>query len=259
MREVGADFQPSMVRAALRAIEPKSQTRRMDKGFGAWHPDAVRAEIISIDAGRVAAMPYDRFGRVLGGAVRCRYGAPGDRIYVREAWRVPASLDAQSGSEIAAASLNAGYSSPWCPIQFDADDARRNEWRGWDGLRDLKEPAVGRYRHARFMPRWASRLILEVTALRVERLQNICRDDAIAEGLIHHRGTAEQWWGTGLEGDVPSLNTCRYLSPIECYRRLWESINGADAWDANPFVWVIGFRRVDAQERPAATDRQVAA
>jgi len=239
MREVGADFQPPMVRAALRANEPKSQTRRMDKRFDAWHPDAVRAEIISIGAGRVAAMPYDCFGRVLGGAVRCRYGAPGDRIYVREAWRVPASLDGQSGSEIAAASLDAGYSTPWCPIQYDADDARKNEWRGWGGLRDLKEPAVGRYRHARFMPRWASRATLELQAVSVTRLHDISESDSIAEGIEPYKGPLR--WVRFV--DVVSGEAC-HSTAIAAYRALWTSINGPGAWEANPWVWVLRFQRV---------------
>ena len=93
------------------------------------------------------------------------------------------------------------------------------------------------------MPRWASRINLEIVAVRVERLQDISKEDAIAEGLLSYCG-AEQWWGTGLDGE--GINGCRFLSPIECYRALWDALNGPGSWDANPWVWVVEFKRVAA-------------
>jgi hypothetical protein len=84
------------------------------------------------------------------------------------------------------------------------------------------------------MPRWASRTLLEVVAVRVERLQEISETDAIAEGLLRDRNG---WRGAP---DLPW-----FASPIAAYRSLWESINGAGSWDANPFVWVVEFRRLE--------------
>ena len=82
-----------------------------------------------------------------------------------------------------------------------------------------------------FMPRWASRITLEITSVRVERLRDISEDDAKAEGCqppfpLTHAGAVIplRWHGA--------------------YRKLWESINGPGSWEANPFVWVIEFRRL---------------
>ena len=73
------------------------------------------------------------------------------------------------------------------------------------------------------MPRWASRILLEVTGVRVERLRDISANDAVAEGAID--------WATG-----PT-------HPRQDYRALWESINGPGSWDANPWVWVVEFKK----------------
>lgn len=87
------------------------------------------------------------------------------------------------------------------------------------------------------MPRWASRITLEITRVRVERLQDISRADAKAEGCHH---------------DDPCDHKRQSCDEIGCegpdyrvgFRNLWESINGPDSWDANPWVWVVEFRRV---------------
>ena len=164
----------------------------------------------------------------------CPYGQPGDRLWVREAWRVPISLDDLSGKQIAEKCLDAGYRKPWCPIQYEADGARISEkdWREFGPHPNTQVP--GRYRHARFMPRWASRITLEVTGVRVERLQDINEADAIAEGLLRD--------GDGWRG-APDLPW--FASPVAAYRSLWESINGAGNWAANPWVWVVEFKRLE--------------
>lgn len=75
------------------------------------------------------------------------------------------------------------------------------------------------------MPRWASRINLEITGVRVERLQEISVSDAIAEGY---------------DGSIQSP-----VDPsIKWYSDLWESINGSGSWDTNPWVWVVNFRRI---------------
>ena len=92
---------------------------------------------------------------------------------------------------------------------------------------DLKSPfgvGVLRCRQSIFMPRWASRILLEVTDIRVERLQDISETDARAEGI--------------------AKNQCPDWHALMDYQVLWESIHGPGSWDANPWVWVIGFRRV---------------
>ena len=165
------------------------------------------------------------------------YGKPGDRLWVREPWRVPASLDDLSGKQIAEKCLDAGYRKPWCPTQYEADGARtsQREWREFGSK--LGESTPGRYRHARFMPRWASRLTLELTGVRVERLQDISYADAAKEG-------AEQApdFRHGL-GHPMAMNR------RAGFANLWEQLNGAGSWDANPWVWVAEFRRLEQEAR----------
>lgn len=118
----------------------------------------------------------------------CPYGQPGDVLWVRETWIAP-----YVKTEIA---------------RYKADEPEGCLPRKW-------KPSI-------FMPRWASRISLRVTSVRVERLNDISQTDAIAEG-------------------VSGVNTGDFVT---AYSELWESINGTDSWQANPWVWVIEFERV---------------
>jgi hypothetical protein len=130
---------------------------------------------------------------------RCPYGRPGDRLWVRETlYRKP---DAYFGW---------GYQTDGTPVG------------GYLKYPKRVVPSI-------HMPRWASRITLEIVAVRVERLQEISEDDARAEGCRHDAVV-------NVRNGKPTL--------LVKYRDLWESINGPGSWDANPWVWVISFRRV---------------
>jgi len=183
-------FSAPMVRALLAGT--KTQTRRVVKpqpvmrdGEPEWPADAKRPR-----------------GR---GFEDCPYGAPGDRLWVRETWN---TFEGWAGYFYAADNHSFG---------IGADDDPDH----------IPEHAV-RWRPSIHMPRAASRITLEITAVRVERLQDISEADAIAEGadplLVPPDG-----------GSAPH---------VEGYRTLWEYINGAGSWDLNPWVWVVEFRRV---------------
>lgn len=154
----------------------------------------------------------------------------GDRLWVREAWRSMDGLDGSNGTEIAANCIEAGYQRPWAPLHYEADGARA-DW--------IAEPRgfgtkAGRYRHARFMPRWASRLTLIVTDVRVQRLQEISTDDAIEEGI------SLPWVAGG------TLAMMAQGIAKDGFKSLWNSINGPEAWDANPWVAAYSFRVIRA-------------
>jgi hypothetical protein len=151
---------------------------------------------------------------------------PGDRLWVREAWHTARSLDAKSGKAIEAACLDAGYRHAWAPLQYEADGARNNWFR--DDWPECTE--AGRYRHAPFMPRWASRLTLIVTDVRVQRLQDISEADARAEGLT---------WSDGNPG--PMGPTRMVVEARDEFRHLWNSLHGPEAWAANPWVVALTF------------------
>jgi hypothetical protein len=109
----------------------------------------------------------------------------------------------------------------------------------------------GRIPPGLFMPRWASRIDLEITGIRVERLQDCSEADAMADGITmesviigancngvrHSEEHADRFFYDGCIDEV-------FESGVDAYRALWESINGPGSWDANPWVWVIEFRRV---------------
>lgn len=201
MKERPILFSGPMVQALL--AETKTQTRRVAKEF----------------AGRDDLDNLRRFPNQNG----CPYGGPGDRLWVREAFRFPASLDHLSPSVCGDKALDAGYRTPWAPTQFDADSSRTGEWRGFDT--PPEETRLGKLRPGIHMPRWASRITLEITGVRVERLQDISDPDALAEGCSHN---------DMLHGDR--------LASV--YARLWEKINGPGSWAKNPYVWVVEFKRV---------------
>ena len=85
------------------------------------------------------------------------------------------------------------------------------------------------------MPRWASRITLEITSVLVERLKDISESDALAEGVaqvVRDRLPVQQC------GEYDAID----VDPVELYQDLWESINGPGSWGANPWVWVVEFR-----------------
>ena len=134
----------------------------------------------------------------------CPYGDPGDRLWVREAWRTQARLDGSPPRDL----------DPSHQIWYEADAP--------------KQPGAGKFRPPMFMPRWASRGLDEITSVRAERLQDISEADCIAEGAPGGHGAIADY----------SYNA----TPHEHYRHIWQTINGPGSWAANPWVWVIEFK-----------------
>lgn len=163
------------------------------------------------------------------------YGMPGDRLWVREAHKLQ-DLSPR------------GF--PQCLIGYRADGEVRICDPGENDMARPLEPreagcAIGhdRWRPSIHMPRWASRLTLPIAAVRVERLQDISDEDAIAEGIDYYQRPGEP----RVYRDYSQPDVHYGLSPIGSYRTLWESINGPGSWDANPFVWVIEFETEGAR------------
>lgn len=163
--------------------------------------------------------------------VKCPYQV-GDILWVRETWRTVATMDAKSATAMAESCKEAGYPEPWAPIRYEADGLKVN-WDSWVG-------DAGRLRAFIFMPRWASRISLEVLSVRVERLQSITEADARAEGC---RADVDPFWQPSY-GDPDSGGN---PSSRNSFEYLWDAINGKTAgasWNANPWVWVYSFKRV---------------
>jgi hypothetical protein len=170
------------------------------------------------------------------GWVSCPYGRPGDRLWVRETW---ASLHPTTDAATAAAHRDRVVERP-------EDGERVALWYRADGEMPLVEQLWAddedgiRWRPSVHMPRWASRITLEVTGVRVERLQDITEEDARAEGVRPYTslGPYQRIPGPGFNGAL--LVDQPHRLP---FADLWRDINGPDAWDTNPWVWVINFRR----------------
>ena len=222
MADIPMLFKAPMVLALLAGT--KTQTRRLAGvpviergGRGLWH--------ISNRSGGAFAQCEDDVGKVAADSLPIQ---PGDRLWVRETWRVSKALDGIAPR--------------------DLDRTTMPEWLASDP--DLYD---GRIRASMHLPRWASRLTLIVTDVRVQRLQDISNEDCIAEGIpVHPNATAPR---TG-----PAIDTfAREHGLISHYgaeyRDLWNAINGSGAWDANPWVVAYTFtvhqQNIDAMERAA--------
>jgi hypothetical protein len=152
---------------------------------------------------------------------QCPYGQPSDRLWVRETWK-PVPISAYRSSE--------GVQQT--PNPQDADEAAVYK-AGW-----VRSGGGVSWRSPTHMPRWASRITLEITDVRVERLQDISDDNCLAEGIA--QVVRERLPSTQQCGEYDAID----VDPVAEYRALWETINGPGSWDANPWVWVISFKRI---------------
>lgn len=215
-------FSGPMVRAILDGR--KTQTRRIVKPqpSSGWSPESPPV------LGHIAS-PHPKRGRfglfVKRGVgtdfpetdlIPCPYGRPGDRLWVRETWNARPVLEVDSGMYEA-----------WEPYEAIPKQQPSNAWVYFEADGDEEGP----WRPSIHMPRWASRKTLEITSVRVERLQDISGMDAKREGVSVP---------AHLPHDGADLDYARRE-----YRRLWQSINGPGSWDANPWVWVIEFKRAE--------------
>jgi hypothetical protein len=175
-----------------------------------------------------------------GNADLCPYGQPGERLWVRETWGVISHDFDEHGnmvdwkpdrpaSAIREMRFGQGYYSGHVIYRADGEAAWAGDDDGGGDDRSAWKPSI-------HMPRIASRILLEITAVRVERLQDITYEEAVAEGV--HRDSACRMWTATDEG-----GPC-HKYPVLAFRDLWSGINGAEAWDANPWVWVVEFTRV---------------
>lgn len=212
-----------MVRALLSGR--KTQTRRPVK-FPV-HDKNLGCELSGNElAGELSAGNY----------LNSAFGKPGDRIWVREAYRFPASLDDVSPTGVGEMAVATGYRKPWAPTFYEFTGTFSDGWKGFETPPKVTD--AGKLRPSIHMPRWASRILLEITNVRVERLNAISEEDARAEGIID---------GGCINCGEPEPCGCANPEPdaTDAFAYLWQSIYGQESWNANPWVWVISFKRVE--------------
>lgn len=213
MRERPIIFDAESVRAILdgsksqtrRVIKPQPETNQQGYLCGWW----LRKPLGGLLLPKIEDIVMD-----------CPYGAPGDRLWVREKFAYEdAPLDRPGMVKVHYDYSVAPYTADWFPMPDTGIRFRYNS----QGVRGSTD---GVWRSPIHMPRWASRITLEITGVRVERVQDISDADALAEGVDHTNAS------------IPGYATQRFA-------RRWDAINGKRApWASNPWVWVLEFRRV---------------
>lgn len=145
-------------------------------------------------------------------ALSCPYGREGDLLWVRESYRFGANWDTYKPSDV----------PPGTDLTYERD-AEAGFW--------------GKQRPSIFMPKWACRLWLTITDIRMVRLQEINEEDAIAEGIERVDGCTAPYiaW-------KDYTGNRQLLSPLVSFQSLWESIHGSDAWERNDWVWAFTFQ-----------------
>ena len=216
-------FSAPMVRAILGGR--KTMTRRVIKGAPIFVTPFIGAD----------NKPTNEYGlhftheRVIDKHVRCPYGQPGDRLWVRETF-----ADRDSDGDLIS------------PI-YRADCEEYEDGDGY-GFTPCWRPSI-------FMPRWASRLTLEIVSVRVERLQDIGQMDVIHEGMTMLTKDGGRVYKFGMEDKdgLPGTDDDGWewqdwnADHAKSFARLWDSTNAKRGygWDANPWVWVIEFKKVE--------------
>lgn len=239
MKERGMIFNGEMTRAILDGR--KTQTRRIMKIQPEHSGLGLRRVIDSkngSDDGKYFWSLSDACGlKIRSKSFTCPFGSVGDRIWVREAFRVHSRA-----TDVATLVYKASERNSWTeqthrvPVSVCNKPATPEKWT----------PSL-------HMPRWASRILLEITDVRVERLNAISEEDAQREGVhtevwdqtVAARNYAVrddffQFWSD----DMPHYVEMNQLYRSS-FRSLWESIYGEEGWKSNPWVWVIEFKRVE--------------
>lgn len=191
MKERPILFSAPMVRAILEGR--KTQTRRILKPQPTWHNTNLPTMIGNTAVFGVISDNYPQCDW------KCPYGQPGDRLWVKETHLCTAADE----------------------VHFRADG----------NFPEGAAKMLGGWRPSIFMFRRFSRILLEITAVRVERLQDISDEDALAEGV--HR----------MDWEYENGECCE--TARDAYAMLWDHINGAGSWDANPWVWCVSFKRIE--------------
>lgn len=239
MRESPILFSGPMVRAILSGT--KTQTRRVVK----HQPNIELHDGWKWEQTPSGWVPVRGSNRLLHNIGCCPYGHPGDRLWVREsAWLYGQWWKdgfTKSGRQRWTFAMSFGQK-----VRYERPLDHELTYQGSEYPGYAFRPSI-------HVPRWASRLTLEITGVRVERLQAISAEDAQAEGLVPWSkdgkltkyGVADPDGlpGSDYEGTWP-WHEWR-ISPVDAYQQLWNSINGEGAWDANPWVWVVEFRRAE--------------
>jgi hypothetical protein len=210
-------FSAPMVRAILEGR--KTVTRRAVKGLKTDNPVIAGAD----ETPMTCCWDYG------GPVIRCPYGQPGERLWVRETWMDLRGTGVEHRPDPDGPLQRYAYRAD-NPAGSHADEARKDFGLKW-------KPSI-------HIPRVASRILLEITGVRVERLQDISEAQAMAEGIVGVAFRPDDGWPicTGYMVGPDDGKTGLQTTAAKAFAGLWDSVGGD--WDANPWVWVVEFKRV---------------
>lgn len=256
MKERGILFQAEMVKALLAGV--KTQTRRIAKlpkapnRLGSWEASTMGGPGTKRSDGSVPAVFPVIWHTRTGTMIACPYGEVGDRLWVRETWAV-ACVDPFEYLDgpleyLGLRAYGGGQPAPGCSLRVRTTDAivdyaahptSPDELQKSPGFSTWRSHTPKRWRSPIHMPRWASRVTLEITEVRAQRLRDISELDARAEGV--KRDTA------------PCDHTRQSCEDIGClgptyrasYCEKWDEINGDGSWKSNPWVWALTLKRIE--------------
>ncbi len=233
--------------------ERKTQTRRV---LSTQPIDVIPLKGDQAGRGWVALLHVDVDpSKNKGRQIRCRYGFPGDRLWVREPWQVDAPRDGSWCDTIF-------YGDPISPLTWIPEryrDPKHCLYRAtWNGTAPGARAEDLLWRNQMFMPRWASRTTLEITEVRAQRVQEITEADALAEGISRWCKDGRLWkYSMGrrhVSGELDFIDrwTDMPKTAREAYAREWDRINGKRApWSSNPWVWAITFKLIEVRRAAA--------
>ena len=227
VKERGIRFTAPMIKALLAGT--KAQTRRVMKIQPTQSVDDKLGPVWAWEDSKQGVfmsrwVDEKTFGESL--AKHCPYGQPGDRLWVRESFYTHPAYSAKALKEHSCGPLFTETGEHCCFRGYVADGGNVKPFRTISSI---------------FMPRVASRILLEIEEVRAERLQSITNGDALAEGCKNSYWSVRDW---KYPQAVPPVSSDTNTIPRSNYASLWQEINGPDSWDSNPWVWVVRFQIV---------------
>lgn len=232
-KEIPILFSTPMVQALLAGR--KTQTRRIMKPHHRWLWENWEGESILKD---------------------CPYGQPGDLLWVRESWNI--CIKSELAPDDPYMQRNDGIPEGQWVWVYKAGSTHETNTEHPEWGKKLWKPSI-------YLPKAAARIWLEVTGVRVERLQNISPGDACDEGINYWNIDPEAMEGGELQADFENYTWSEkkendpnyedryfptFANPVDSFRSLWQSINGPESWEANPWVWVVEYKVLSTTGKP---------
>lgn len=234
IKEIPILFSTAMVMAILEGR--KTKTRRIVK-------DKIRIDKMGNLIMDDLNYGQDSNGPAFWNLIKCKSKwQKGDLLWVRETFRKYCKVDEHGYTR---------YDQE--VIEFAADNPPMiNECDG-DGCTMFKKDGTEKFiswKPSIHMPKIAARIWLKVESVRVERLQNISEADAVAEGIKRCERADKSGYGYFDYSGTPTPQSYNWSNPVDSFRTLWQSINGPDSWQANPWVWVVSFKVLSTTGKP---------